>query len=285
MSALIFVALAAAWAVYLVPKALKQSEDAEATRSVESFSDRLRVLDPRKVVETPAASEAVAATAETAAADVTRAEVEEDEYVLEPVRLTPLQMRLRRQAARQAAQRRRRVLGTLLLGLGVVAGLALSGRMSTAWILAPLALIGAWLVACRLMVKKETAARTRVVKKRRTTLADQVIAAEDAEVVEVVDEVEAEAEAVEDRDITEEIPAVGVASASTWEPVPMTLPTYVAKAPASRTVRTIDLDSTGVWTSGRHEIDSELAREADAQRRAERESSRKGEAERRATGS
>ena len=51
-----------------------------------------------------------------------------------------------------------------------------------------------------------------------------------------------------------------------WTPVPVTLPTYVAKAPAGRTVRTIDLDSTGVWSSGRNEADSQLAREADAQR-------------------
>ena len=44
----------------------------------------------------------------------------------------------------------------------------------------------------------------------------------------------------------------------------MTLPTYVSKpAAARRTVRTIDLDSTGVWSSGRSESDSALAREAD----------------------
>ena len=36
--------------------------------------------------------------------------------------------------------------------------------------------------------------------------------------------------------------------------VPTTLPTYVSKAPAvRRTVQTIDLDSTGVWSSGRND--------------------------------
>ena len=50
----------------------------------------------------------------------------------------------------------------------------------------------------------------------------------------------------------------------------MTLPTYVSKPTARRTVRTIDLDATGVWSSGRSESDSAIAREADA---AEREAS------------
>ena len=75
-------------------------------------------------------------------------------------------------------------------------------------------------------------------------------------------------------DDTDEIPAVTAEVlgeepvADGWTPVPVPLPTYVAKAPAGRTVRTIDLDSTGVWSSGRNEADSQLAREADAQRSA-----------------
>ena len=58
----------------------------------------------------------------------------------------------------------------------------------------------------------------------------------------------------------------GEPAAGGWDPVPVTLPTYVAKATAGRTVRTIDLDSTGVWSSGRNAADSALAREADEQR-------------------
>ena len=61
---------------------------------------------------------------------------------------------------------------------------------------------------------------------------------------------------------TSRAPAV----AGGWDPVPVTLPTYVGKASAGRSVRTIDLDSTGVWSSGRNEADSALAREADQQR-------------------
>ena len=286
MSALIFVALAGAWAVYLVPKALKQHEDADAARSVESFSDRLRVLNPRSSSWSSPSSAEVEEVAQQPSADA------EEESVLEPVRLTPVQLRLRRAAARRAASRRRRVLLSLIAVLVVVAGVALVGRIPTYWIAAPVAVIVAWLVACRLMVKKETAARTRVVKKRRTTLADQAIAEEESTTDEVEDAHGADgsdADAAETAaetgsDGTEEIPAVGRASASTWEPVPMTLPTYVAKAPASRTVRTIDLDSTGVWSSGRNAGDSEIAREADTARRDQRDVSEESE-KRRASGS
>jgi hypothetical protein len=70
-----------------------------------------------------------------------------------------------------------------------------------------------------------------------------------------------------------------------WDPVPVTLPTYVSKPPARRTVRTIDLDSTGVWTSGRTEADSALAREAEAAERVRRRVSRKDEAGDEAVGS
>ena len=64
--------------------------------------------------------------------------------------------------------------------------------------------------------------------------------------------------------LTATIPAV--VDPTLWDPMPVTLPTYVTKPAARRTVRTIDLDSTGVWSSGRNDADSELAREADAQR-------------------
>ena len=63
-----------------------------------------------------------------------------------------------------------------------------------------------------------------------------------------------------------------------WDPVPVTLPTYVTKPTAARrTVRTIDLDSTGVWTSGRTDADAALAREADEADQAARKSRRDGD--------
>ena len=50
LGALIFVALAVAWAVYLVPKALRYHEEDAVNRSVDGFSDRLRVLARRDAV-------------------------------------------------------------------------------------------------------------------------------------------------------------------------------------------------------------------------------------------
>ena len=83
---------------------------------------------------------------------------------------------------------------------------------------------------------------------------------------------------------TSSIPAA-VVDPALWDPVPVTLPTYVTKpAAARRTVRTIDLDSTGVWTSGRTEADSAIAREAEQAEMA-RKAQAKDEAAQRAVGS
>ena len=66
--------------------------------------------------------------------------------------------------------------------------------------------------------------------------------------------------------------------------MPVTLPTYVSKPAAERrTVRTIDLDSTGVWTSGRTESDAAIARQADDDERARKAA--QAEQQRRAAGS
>ncbi|MCX6398413.1 MAG: hypothetical protein NTX33_00590 [Propionibacteriales bacterium] len=272
LSALIFVALAVAWAVYLVPKALKQHEEDRDSRSVDGFSDRLRVLARREAVSaTEAALVPAGRKAPQAEAEVEQYDDEDDDVAAptpaprtRPAELTKVQRRLRQAAARRAAERRRRVFNLLLLAIVATVALSIGNVIGATWILVPVALMAAWLVACRLMVKRERAARFAAapVRKRRRTLADEVIEAEDA--VDIDDE----------RDNTEEIPVITAelveepvaVDPDAWTPVPVPLPTYVDKAPAARTVRTIDLDSTGVWSSGRNEGDSQLAREADAQR-------------------
>ena len=70
------------------------------------------------------------------------------------------------------------------------------------------------------------------------------------------DEVAASAE-------TSTMPAI--VDGTLWDPLPVTLPTYVTKPAATRrTVRTIDLGEPGAWTSGRTEESAGIAREADA---------------------
>ncbi|UUW91914.1 divisome protein SepX/GlpR [Pimelobacter simplex] len=299
LSALIFVALAVAWVVYLVPKALRHHEEDAVSRSVDRFSDRLRVLARRDAVS---AREAELVTSDAPVADApAEAEAAAEpvaEPVAEPAAPTPAPRAVRspvarRAAARRAAQRRRRVLGTLVLLTLVVAGLAVGGVIATPWIAAPLTLLAAWLVACRLMVRNERAARaaaTAPARRRRRTLADEELAAEDAAASDTAPEPDLPAEpggvvAELADDDTGEIPAITAEVADGWTPVAVPLPTYVAKAPAGRTVRTIDLDATGVWSSGRNEADSQLAREADAQRADAAAAAATDADERRATGS
>ena len=50
LSGLIFVALAIAWAAYLIPKALRHHDDVVRGRSVDRFSQRMRVLARREPV-------------------------------------------------------------------------------------------------------------------------------------------------------------------------------------------------------------------------------------------
>lgn len=220
LSALIFVALAVAWAVYLIPKALKHHEDAQQRRPVEGFSDSMRVLATREPVDTKTAALVV------------------------PGRATAPETEVRpgaaRAAAARAAKRRLRVVLLILAGNVAVAAFAYFGHLAWSAQAIPAGVLVAWLVACRLMVKKERAA-VPVVRKT------------------------APAEAEDAGPETEEIVAVLPAERdpNSWDPVPVTLPTYVDKAEASRSVRTIDLDSTGVWSSGRSEADSRIAREAD----------------------
>jgi hypothetical protein len=239
LSALIFVALAVAWAVYLIPKALKHHEEAQQKRTVDGFSKSMRVLARREPVDSRKAElkvERRTSTRTPESAPVTT-----------------------RASTARATKRRRRVLGLILVANLAVGVAAFLGHLPWAVQAVPGGLLVAWLVACRLMVKKERA----TVAVRRTAPVEPA--------------------AVVEGPATEEIAAVPAErEAGSWDPVPVTLPTYVDKAEATRSVRTIDLDSTGVWSSGRSEADSALVREADEASR----SAKAAEAEeRRAAGS
>jgi hypothetical protein len=281
LSALIFVALAAAWAIYLIPKALKAHEVDAQTRSVDDFSDRLRVLARRDAVSAGQA-ELVVEGAPRSGAEGDEpaghdAAVEAEEVPGSSTSGDRPVLADRGPAARRAAARRRRVLGVLLAFLTVTGALAGFGVIGGWWLVAPAALVVAWLVACRFSVRSERAARApQRVRKRRRTLADEELAAED----EVAAEVSVDEAGTEEFAPVVEAEATEVADGG-WDPVPITLPTYVAKEEVGRTVRTIDLDATGVWSSGRNEADSQLAREASETERTEKDE----QSERRATGS
>lgn len=278
-SALIFVALAVAWAAYLLPQALRHHDQARRTRSVERFSERMRVLARReptssrdaRLVVTPGRAPSRPVVETKASGRVARPQV------------SPA---ARRAAAQRAVRRRRNVLSAILLVLVVAAGLSLGGVIDPWWNTGPVAVLVAWLVACRLMVKQER--RADPVRPRAAAPAPAPAPAEDAAGSRVFLPV-----------LTDEVlldPATPVVAMpdpvlddrdpSRWDLPPVILPTYVTKpAAAQRSVRTIDLEGTGVWTSGRTDEAAELARAAEAERQAERAVAQQAQAEHRATGS
>lgn len=279
LSAFIFVALAVAWAAYLVPKALRHHEDVARTRSVDRFSHRMRVLARREPVDRKSARLVVNGGRAGATATVaTAVEDAPPAPVAPPAPLTPAQVRARRAAAKRATKRRRNVLALLLVATLAVVGVAASSLISWWYVAIPVGLLVAWLVACRIMVKGERRALEPTRRLPVEPLEEEVEAPEDRVLVEEEsDEVDPMADT--------SAGMAAVVDPALWDPVPVTLPTYVGKPPAARrTVRTIDLEGTGVWTSGRTESDAQLAREADEAEKADK-AARQARESGRATGS
>ena len=302
LSALIFVALAVAWAVYLIPKALKHHDEVVRSRSVEKFSHTMRVLARREPVDRrnarlvvspiraalrPPVETKAHAEPEVVAASVTTEVTREVTATVSTGRTPssqpsrPVSPVAERASARRAAKRRRNVLALVLLANAVVVGLAVAKVVAWPWVAAPVAVLVAWLVACRVSVRAER--RQRAVRSAieigmppvvEEELDDSDLTGEitvtppqprvpDAPAEPAAASPAADAPAV----VTGEVQVVGG-----WDMVPTTLPTYVSKPAAQRrTVSTIDLDSTGVWSSGHHDGDSALARSAEQSAKTARE--------------
>ncbi len=286
LSPLIFVALAVAWAVYLVPQALKHHDEVVRSRSVDRFSHTMRVLARRepvsrtssRLVVTPGRTpSAPVVTTKASSGAAEPAAAPSGEAVAESAPAPkPLPPAVRREAARRAARRRRRVLIALTLGLVAVVALAAASVLAWSYVAIPSTLMVAWLVACRLMVRRERGVSGPLSRIPTVPVAAQAQAAEGAEEADGLSEDTAEVAVVE-APLVE--PAAGPdpyfpdpAAPGLWNPVPVTLPTYVSKPAAERrSVRTIDLDATGVWTSGRTDADAALVREAEERARHEGE--------------
>jgi hypothetical protein len=277
LSGLIFIAVAVAWAIYLVPMAVKHHAEVGRSRSVDRFSGAMRVLARREAVDkktarlvTPGAKPQVEAEAPGEAPGEAPVEAP-------PVELTPVQLRARRAAAKRATKRRRNVLAVLLVANLAVVTVAAFSVIAWPYVAIPAGLLVAWLVACRLMVKSERKILAPAARIPAETPAEERVEAPVRKPAEPEIEVEAEADEIDPMADT----SAGIAAIvdpAMWDPVPVTLPTYVTKPTAARrTVRTIDLDSTGVWTSGRTDADAALARESDEADKAARKSRRDGD--------
>jgi hypothetical protein len=249
LSAVIFVVLAVAWAVYLIPKALKHHDELASDRLVEGHSDKVRILSRKGKGGEP---------------EVVEVEVEHvdtvENVVTAPRRLA--QPPVTRAAARKAAQRRRRVLSALVVMTLVVAGLAAFAVVPRWTTAIPGALVVLFLVVARQSVRRAKARRTSVVDQPREPRVDGPPAAATvptsaAASQDLVDLLAEDTAALQ----RQELEAALADDGSLWDPLPMTLPTYVNKARARRTVRTIEL--TGINSSGHDEADTALAREAE----------------------
>ncbi|GAA1138512.1 hypothetical protein GCM10009630_41840 [Kribbella jejuensis] len=229
---LIYVAIVAAWAAYLVPMWLKRGEE-QRRKPVVPSSDEARVLSrdpsrPRYVVR-PAGP--------TAAEDPSP-----------PKRYIP------NRARRVAAMRRRRVLSILTLSLLSV--VALAGLAIVPWwsVAVPGALIVGFVVLTRIQLRRQARARMIAAAQRRARAQakhDRGPAGKPAPTPdeEMTIEVKLPAEpAPVPVPVKEDKPAAG----ALWDPVPVTLPTYVMKEKApDRTVRTISLTDDEVFSSAR----------------------------------
>lgn len=299
--------LALAWAVYLIPKALKHHDELARTRSIDRFSTAMRVLarrepvnrrDTRLVVTPARPTEATRMLVPSSAAVAEPADRPGTTSRPEPVRRNES----RRAAARAAARRRRHILMFLVVATLVTVGVA-AFNLAPWWSVAvPASLTVVYLYLCRRQVRREnlaswthdvepavTSAESRVAPRRAVRVEapygtprgdrndqgfeefspdeDTVTISAAALTAAAAAASLSEAEVAAARAVEVETVAVAVPTTdggSLWDPLPVTLPTYVNKPRAARTVRTIDLSEPGTWTSGRSEADSKLVEEASA---------------------
>ncbi len=242
-SGLIIAFVVAVWAAYFVPLALRRYDEATKNASIESAGFLSRVISrPRSAADEQQTSAVV---------DSAPSVVEPASSVVEPVETT--QPRSSSRASRIAAARRRRTLLTLLALAVIVSALAGFSVIATSWVAVPAALIVAWLVACRLQVRSELgigrAARTSVDDQEDTIIVSGQFEDINPGRKHVMEDVPLETNALDDQ-IVIAVPSVSTTGEALWDPLPVTLPTYVTKPRAGRTVRTIDFGQAGAWTSG-----------------------------------
>ena len=237
LTGVIYGAIVVAWATYLVPLALRRDEQQARARSIDRLSSAMRVLVSRgsRVPAEPARP--VASTV-----NVIAPTAPEPELML----VTPTPNR----AAERAAAARRRVVLYVLGVLTVVCGLSVAVGLVPRWSLwVPIALIAGFLVVARQSVRKATAPYWVEVEGHDGD-SGAVDLAERHEAEDTVT-IQLSAPAPSLPSAASVAPAAPrVANGSTlWDPLPVTLPTYVEAPAARRTFRTIDLRRETVATA------------------------------------
>lgn len=232
---LIYAAIVAAWAAYLVPLWLRRHDEAAASRSADRYSTAMRVLARRQ----PNGRQASTA-------------VEEPEDVDVPD-LAP------------ATRRRRTLVVLLAASTGLAVPIVL--QLLPVWTLAiPGGVILLFALASVRAGKRERAwadlMRERL--RRAEEAAAEAALAEPAEPEPVVAYLP-----------EEDYPLLPTEDEDSWEPRDVPLPTYLDKPRAPRTVRTVELGEPGTWSSGRlGEPDAGTEAEPDAEPKPEAEQQR-----------
>lgn len=264
---LLYAAIIVGWAAYLIPHALRRYDEAARSRSIDRFSSAMRVLGRKP------ASDAVSAVKPSGSPPP-------------PTQDPPARPphAAERAAARAAARRRRRVLALLLLSMLSTAGAAALAYLPWWSVAIPSTLTVLFLYACARRVRRESEAywERAAPPARPATRVDSAYGslrrtpepARGSEGASAAATGEGRTAAVGDDDEPtviierEQQPQVAVTVETSdgdvlWDPVPVTLPTYVNKPKARRTIRTIDLDQPGTWTSGNTEEASALVEAAE----------------------
>jgi hypothetical protein len=232
-SGLIYAAIVAAWAAFLVPKWVRRNEEVERAREVDQERG-VRVLSRKDgPPQAPHGAVAVPVVAGPAGPVASRA-IEPDVFA-------------------EAARRRRRMLSLLLVLLVVSLAVVFVGR-APMWLPAgPGVLLVLFLFVARRAAVVQ-AQRRRVEARRRATSRRLAERPEGGVVWTSSSEgAAAPEEGVQRRlvlpdEIVEPAPAVE----GEWSPVSVPLPTYLTKPKATRpAARKIDLGQPGAWTSGR----------------------------------
>lgn len=262
LTGVIYALVVLAWAAYLLPQALRRHDEAARKHSIERFSSAMRVLARRG----PSRSERMVVTpARTADRLLTPSLSPGMPSHEQPDR--ELRPRPSRAALKAAAERRRRVL-LVLVGLTVVTTIVSLFRLVPLWSAAiPVATIVAFLALARRQVRLASDAYWDEVSNFRPEPSN--VSPRPAARVDATHGAVRQARATNlERDTADDEPTVTldagalreahvdvgvVATAdggSLWDPLPVTLPTYVDKSVAKRTHRTITLGEPGTWSSG-----------------------------------
>jgi hypothetical protein len=238
---LVYAVIVGLWAVVLIPMWLRRHEAATESRSVDRFSQAMRILSRRE------------ATISTRTVVMPARSAESRRPVASGGSARPTTARRRDPStvARVAMARRRRRTFTLLVLTSVLLAVpAALGRLTWWPSAVAVILLAAFVVHLRLQAR-----RAALLRSVRTARADETVApradAAPSNVWRPVDSAPAEAHFSASVDVQRNVPSAAVSDPTvvSWEPLDMPLPTYVTAPKAVRPVRVIDLTVPGAWTS------------------------------------